>query len=316
MTESEINEILQGIEKYLSGDAEHDADVLLECGERYRNKPGSEPLLSEISKRLFALMTEADAEEAQEIFEDIAADADGIFREALDLIDRGKIDEALAKLQMLTEIIGTYPLSHDVVWTDFTSYLEALVYQDYYGPHIRGREIVRHPMHPGPILFTCGSLLIDTGRFEEALKPLRMLNELDPVCPKYIFELGEVYKRTRHFNDAYDNALWGLSCAVNRAELARCYRDLAYCLSETGRYEDAVMLYLLSLRFHPSRQADAEIAWIHKKAGVNAEAFDEQMILDRCKELHIPVGLSETVQQNIAFLKSLGPQNEESDKEA
>ena len=39
-------------------------------------------------------------------------------------------------------------------------------------------------------------------RSGEALDPLLMLNDLDPVCPRYLFEMGEAYKRTGMTDEA------------------------------------------------------------------------------------------------------------------
>ncbi len=164
-------------------------------------------------------------------------------------------------------------------------------------------------MQPGKMLFTCGSLLIEMNRAEEAIEPLEMLTDLDPVCPKYLFELGEAYKRTGRIRDAFDTAMWSLSCAANRTDLARGYRDLAYCLTETGGYEDALMLYMLSLRYQASNHAEAEIVWIRRKTGISLDGFNDESIRQRCEELDIPLGISETDQQNIDFLKTLDQSN-------
>ena len=142
-------------------------------------------------------------------------------------------------------------------------------------------------------------------RAEEALEPLEMLVDLDPVCPKYLFELGEAYKRSGKIKEAYDTAMQALECASSRAELARGYRDLAYCMAESDAYEDAVKLYLLSLHFQSSRNAEAEIAWIQKKKGVSADSYDDNAIIERCRELEIPLEISETVRKNMELLDLL-----------
>lgn len=305
MDESEVKRIMEEIESELTGDPDHDIDVLNSWGERYRGKPGTEPLLEEIGKRIFDIVMEEDPDEMQLVFDNMVETADEDYKEACKLIDQKRYDEAETKLAVLTEVIKAYPLSGDAVWTDFTSYLESMIFQDYFSESIGEREIRRHPMHPGPILYTYGSFLIEIGKAQEALNPLELLDELNPVCMKYIVELGEAYKRTGQMEKAFNNALWGLSCATNRAELARCYRDMAFCLSETGNFEDAVMLYMLSLHYQSSRQAEMEIAWIRKKSGVTPDGYNLDAIKERCAEVGIPVGISETVQQNMQLLNAL-----------
>lgn len=305
MDEMDIKKIMDEIEKELTGDPEHDIDVLNSWGERYRGQPDSEPLLKEIGKRIFDIAMEENPDELQLIYDNMVETADEDFKEACKLIDQKRYDEAETKLAVLTEVIKAYPLTEDAVWTDFTSYLEGMIYQDYFSASIGDREVRRHPMHPGPILYTYGSFLIEMGRAKEALYPLELLDELNPVCMKYIVELGEAYKRTGQMEKAFNNALWGLSCAANRAELARCYRDMAFCLSEAGNFEDAVMLYMLSLHYQSSRQAEMEIAWIRKKSGVTPDGYNLDAIKERCTEVGIPVGISETVQRNMELLNAL-----------
>lgn len=306
MTEAELNEILNKIESELTGDPDHDIDVLDSWGERYLEDPDSEPLLREISNRIFDIVVRDDPEEPQRIYEDMAAAADEDFAEACGLISQKRYDEAASKLALLTEVIRIYPLSDDDIWTDFTSHTERMIFQDLFSELIGDRKIRRHPMRPGPILFTYGSLLIQTGKADEALYPLEMLNIFNPVCMKYLFELGEAYKRTGQMEEAFNMALWGLSCAANRADLARCYRDMAFCLSEAGNHEDSVMLYMLSLHYQASRQAEMEIAWIRKNFGVSPDSYTLESIKNRCAEVGIPVGISEIVQRNLELLEALG----------
>ena len=301
----EVNKIMAKIETELTGDPDQDMDILNEWGERYRGDPDAEPLLLEIGKRLFRLAMDEEGSLPDEIYQDMVETADEDYEEACELIRKHQYEEALSKLLVLSEVIRIYPLPEGTIWMDFDSYLDALNFQDYYADSIGDREIGRHPMHPAKMLFTAGSLLIEMDRAEEAVGILERLLELDPVCPRYLFELGEAYKRTGQIKEAAENALYSLSCAATRVDLARGYRDLAYCLSETGAYEDAVMLYLLSLRYEASRQAQSELAWIRKKAGISADGYNDASILQRCGELGIPVDISETVKGNIEFLKTM-----------
>lgn len=313
MTEAEVNKLLSEMEKELNGDPEHDGEIMNSWAERYRDDPEAMPFIEEIGQRLFALAMEEDPDMPQQVFDNMVETADEDFEEACRLIDQKRYREASLKLAVLTELIKAFPLPDDAVWTDFTSFLESLIFQDIYSEQIGEREVLRHPMKPGPMLFTYGNLLIEMGKPDEALEPLELLALLNPVCMKYIFELGEAYKRTGQWEKAFNNALWGLSCATNRAELARCYRDMAYCLSEAGNYQDSVMLYMLSLHYQPSRQAEMEIAWLRRKYGVSPDGCNMDAIVERCNEVDIPIGISETVKRNIDFLETLNTMDPEGD---
>ncbi len=305
MSDEELKKIMEQIESELTGDPEHDADVLDEWGQRYRSDLGASNLMEEIAHKLVDLIMKEEGSLPQQIFDDMVETAEDDYEEACALIEEKQYEEALNKLLVLTEVIRHYPLPEDTDWKDFSRHLEGLVYQDYYSEEIGEREVGRHPMHPARILYTCGSLLIEMGRAEEAQDVLELLCDFDPVSPKYLYELSEVYKRTGQLQKAYDTSQWALACATDRAELSRGYRDLAYCLTEAGKYEDAVMLYLLSQRYQSTRQAEAEIIWIKKKTGLTIDGYNEQAILARCKELNIPVGISEIVRMNMEFLNMI-----------
>ena len=306
MDDAEFKKIMDQIESELTGDPDHDIDVLDAWGERYREVPDSEPLMREISSRIFDMVISEDPDEPQAIYENMVETADEDFEEACSLIDQKRYEEAESKLAVLTEVIRIYPLPDEDIWTDFTSYLESMIFQDYFSELIGDQEVRRHPMKPGPILYTYGNLLIQMGKADEAVYPLEMLNIFNPVCMIYLFELGEAYKRTGQMEEAFNMALWGLSCAANRADLARCYRDMAFCLSEAGNHEDSVMLYMLSLHYQASRQAEMEIAWIRKNFGVSPDGYTLESIKNRCAEVGIPVGISEIVQRNLELLEALG----------
>ena len=232
----------------LDGSPEHDREVLSRWAERYRGNPEAYPLLKEIGRLLFGLDAEENASLGQNALDSLRSVQERTLGEARRRVSRGKPGEALEMLAPAVKRIDQVPLSEDYVWMDFGRFLDGLLYQDYFSEEIGGREILRHPLQPGALLYLYGSLLIQLDRAEEAVEPLLRLVSLDPVCPKYLFELGEAYKRTGQLDDAYQAALLALHCAADGAELARAYRDIAFCLFETGVPEDAAALYRLSLR--------------------------------------------------------------------
>ena len=130
------------------------------------------------------------------------------------------------------------------------------------------------------------------------------------MCPKYLFELGDACKRVGDFEEAFSTALWALECVSTDADAARCYRDLGYCMAEAGEFENAALLYQLSIRFQPSPMAEAELRWIGEMSGALPVRYGEDELLRRCEALGVPTGLSETVQKNLRLLKTLFPDSD------
>lgn len=296
---------LEALRSTLNGSIDHDRAVLEQWLEQYRGQPEAEPLLREIGRLLFQLDEEGSTRLVRQAQEEIFDQAEQALSAAREQAACGAYEEALQTLAPAVAELDGFPLSEDCLWMDFHSLLDGLLYQDYFREEIAGREIRRHPMKPGKYLYAYGSLLIETGRAGEALKPLERLVSLDPVCPKYLFELGEAYKRTGRLRDAFETARWAISCASSNEEAARCCRDMAYCLAESGEYEDAALLCQLSLKFQASPRAEEELAWIAAKTGRSQRELDEEELLARCGRLGIPVGLSETVLENLKLLQGM-----------
>jgi len=309
--DTEMQKRLQELNGELNGNSEHDRAILMKWAERLEGKTENAALLREIGRLLFRI-DGAEAEQLTQQFIDQKLRAqDDALAEARRRMRLGKTEEALQLLQPLVREIGDAPLPDDCLWMDFHSYLDGLLFQDYFADEIEKRELRRHPLRPGKLLYTYACLLIERGLPDEALETLQKLIGLDPVCPEYLFELGEAYKRVGAFEEAYQTALWALECASTDAQAARCCRDLGYCLAETGAFEDASAIYQLSIRFQPSAQAEAELRWIGEQNGAPPVRYGDTELLQRCGRLGVPTGLSETVKRNLALLDSLFGQKED-----
>ncbi len=175
-------------------------------------------------------------------------------------------------------------------------------FQDHFAREIAGREIRRHPLQPGKCLYAYGSLLLEVGRVDEAVRVLEELLAFDPVSPRYLLELGEAYKRIGDLEQANNAIRWAFRCAANDAELARCYRALAFCLSEAGAYADAAALYWLSLDRQPSAHAETELAWISMRTGTPVARPSERELVECCARLEVPMELDQTVLEDLKLL--------------
>lgn len=299
--------LIEQMYREMNGNKEHDRAVLEEWADKYRMSSEAKLVLKEIGVALFRL----DKEDIRVLTEEFLIKAREklklILADAKTMIATGKYEAALEILRPAVERVDEIPLPEDSVWMDFDRFLDILVFQDYFADEIGDREIRRHPAQPAELLYTYGSLLIAMGHAEEALEPLTQLISLDPVSPRYLFELGEAYKRSGDYQSAYETALLALACAANKEELARCYRDMAFCLSESEAYLDALSLYKLSFRYQASQQAEDEMAWISRKTGLSPSACGEKEISACCARRGISAAMSQTVRENIALLEQLMP---------
>lgn len=315
MTEEQFRSLTEQLYSELNSDKEHDLTVLKAWAERYREDTEAEPILKEIGAALFRLDEEDNRDLTEQLLTEAREKSEYTLSLAQRMITAEKYESALETLKTAAGQIDDFQLPENCVWMDFDRMLDALVYQDYFADEIGDREIYRHPLHPAELLFTYGSLLISMGRAEEAIEPLTRLMTLDPVSPRYLFELGEAYKRIGDFQSAYGTAQLALACAADNEELARCFRDMAYCLSESEAYPDAICLYKLSLRFAESPLAESELSWIESKTGLSPEDCGEEEIAAFCEQNDIPTDISQTVKENLEMLRLMIPTEEDMEEE-
>ena len=223
---------------------------------------------------------------------------------AIGLIKSGMPEKGLNLLKNLAMRIRAFPLSEEIMWTDFHSLLDGLLFEEYCQSEIQGREIVRHPLKPASILYTCGTLLVEYGQTKEALEVLNDLIMLDPVCPMYLFELTDCHKRLGNWEKAMSISRFALLCASTEEEFARCCRDIAFCLGETGEAEAAIMLYLFSLTHEDSEHAKNEIIYLGNTYNISPESIMELSMSEVLQELEIPEGICETVIESQKLLET------------
>ena len=304
MNQEQLKELVEQLEQERNGDKEHDREVLMRWLENYRGDEDAEPLLMELGRQLYLLDEEDNSRMIEAYWEEKRKEVEEAEAKVDQHLMRGNRKAALDALEGIFEMVRDCPLPDSCVWMDFDSLLDGMVFQDYYSEEIAGREIVRHPLHPASSLYRYGHMLLAMGLYEEAHELLSLLVSLDPVCPKYMLELCEVYKKTGNLSDAYDGALWTLECAATSEQMAACYRLIAYCLEKNGEYQDAIAIYKLSLSFQSSPAAEAELAGIRKKNG-SLTGDSEPDIAECCERLGIPMEISENVRMNQMLLKPL-----------
>ena len=255
---------------------------------------------------LFRLDEEDTVPLTQGFLDEAVARMEQTLSEAQDLMAAGKPEEAVEVLVPAAEDLEDFPLSEDSVWTDFHSFLDGLLFEDYFSEEIDGREVRRHPLRPAELLRTYAEDLVWLERYEEAVPILERLTALDPVCAEDLCALTDVYLCSDRAEDAWDTAVWALLCASTHEEAARCYLLLAVCRGEAEDWEDAAVLLTKSLLVQDTEEAAAMLTEVRRAAG-QVFAFTAEEVNRRCEALEVPIGRSEAVELNLAFLEQFNP---------
>ncbi len=302
MNTVEYERLLLQLHGELTGEAQQDRAVLLQWADRYKGNTEAGPLLREIGRMLFVLDEETIAPLTQDFLDEALTRSDQIHAEAAKLMQEERYEAAAEILGAAVEEMTDVALPSDSVWMDFHSFLDGLLFEDYFSEEIDGREVRRHPLRPARLLRTYGEVLSQLNRYHEATMILERLTSLDPVCSEDLCALADAYLCTDRTEDAWDTACWALLCASTHEEAARCYLLLALCRGEEEDWENAAVLLQKSLRVQPTSEAEAVLADIESQAGRSFD-FTNDDINRRCEAMDVPTGRSEAVEQNLAFLE-------------
>ncbi len=213
MNTQEYARLLAQLHHELTGDRAHDRAVLLDWAERYRGDEEAGPLLRQIGRMLFHLDEETVAPLTQEFLDEALARSDQAHAEAVELMKADRYKAAAEVLASAVEELDGVALPPDFVWMDFNSFLDGLLYEDYFSEEINGREVRRHPLRPARLLRTYGEVLIQLDRYHEAAMVLEGLTALDPVCPETLCGLANAYLYLDRTQDAWETLWWALLCA-------------------------------------------------------------------------------------------------------
>ena len=309
MNTMENERLLLQLQGELTGDRQQDRALLLQWADRYKGNTQAGPLLRQIGRMLFRLDEETTAAMTQEFLDEALARSDQAFAAAMELMEAERYDAAAEVLASAAEKMNELALPADFVWMDFHSFLDGLLFEDYFSEEINGREVRRHPLRPARLLRTYGEVLTQLERYPEAALILEGLIALDPVCPEDLCALANAYLYLDRTQDAWEALCWALLCASTREEAALCYLLLSLCRSQEEDWENAAVLAQKSLRVYRTREAEELLAHIEELAGQPAEYTDED-INRRCRELDVPTGRSKAVEENLAFLEKFSAEEE------
>lgn len=116
----------------------------------------------------------------------------------------------------------------------------------------------------------------------------------NPINPCAYFDKSESYKFEKDFKNMMNVTKEAYDYIYTSRELARYYRNLGFCYTEEGKYEESYAMYILSLTFDEGNEiAIDEIEYI--KEQTNNSNFT--ISLDRLKEIllneNIPYGIKD-----------------------
>ncbi len=119
--------------------------------------------------------------------------------------------------------------------------------------------------------------LSDLGRFDEALREIKLAQELDPLRTGLIGNEGSIFYRARRYDEAIEKAQIHASSA---AENPFAHLNLANAYVEKGRYAQAFLSYQTSIKLEETVSA---LIYLGRAYALSGRLTEAMAILDKLK---------------------------------
>lgn len=271
MTLAETYEqILTQVRGQLTGDPQTDLTRLQSLADTYRDHPLSQEILRELGRMWYQMLppdtrVEADRLTAREMDDlSIGLDAARAKMHARDFEGARGLLDALIHRHGSTP--GSYLDDSVSEYRRFANEFEHVLYLRMYQP---GREVRGIPYDRGLLYFLYGFVLLELSDTSGAETALLEALRVNPIRTQVIFELGEVFKLERRWQDFRKVTAHALAVAYTDQALARAYRNFGFAAIEDGDYDLAVACYFMSIGMdrESSITAQSELFHIQSKSG-------------------------------------------------
>ena len=291
--------VIEDIKKNLGENPDLNRKYLISQIEIYKTHEYSTEIIKEISRMIWDCLTPEEKEEYERIMNEENPIKDLII-EAEFYIQNNDYKKAL---EIYDEFMKTFPkmYENDKVneYHSFSNPLEELVFHEFIGCEKELRYIPdSQPLED--LYYGYGFLLRDASRFDEAEAALKESLRINPVSPRVILELCDIYKmRTPTFNKFYFYNMDGLKYAYSGGDLARAYRNLGFYYYEENNPELAVSCYRYSLKYENDPFTEDKIRLIQKNNGIDLSDDECEKFM---KSKHIQLGVNPYILENLEKL--------------
>jgi tetratricopeptide (TPR) repeat protein len=289
----------------LTGDIQHDWDLLHEFGNRYRQHPLYQEILRELGRIYFKNLPEdvrarLDAKDVDALFYPGLAEAEGQLRSGDAEGARRTLERVIDRFDM--------PFNDDAVseYRILPNPYDAALYRKLFPTK---REVRDLPYDLSLLHFRYGETLVELGELDAAENTLRRARSFNPINPPAIFELAEVFKLQQRWREFHEISTFGLLVSFRIEHAARAYRNLGFYYIETGDYELAAACYQKSywIDAQSKDRCALELAYIEQKIGRPVPPADHDVVDETLQANGIQTSLSEVVREAIAEVDSPDP---------
>lgn len=281
----EYAQILKEISSKLSGDHEKDVICLFAETEKYKNHTHAVEIHKGILRLFWDTCPDGDKGPVMRIAEHIDSLINNILQRVNIKVSEGRLAEAERMIKSLL------PIDDDVIkeiksvchW--FNELMEEIIYRYKYNPE---EETLRDPYGNSKIYNAYAYILVEQGKYDEALKVLENGLKYNPINVELLFEESEIFKLRQDWVTFKRITDLCLEYGYKSKDVARVFRNYGFMFIEKGDYDAAICCYLLSLPYDNHATAQRELYHI---SNIVNKTIDEKYYYDNMKNILTDRGL-------------------------
>ena len=290
-----FDKIMAKITSGLKGNPEEDIKYLMDQCEKYKTHKQAQEIIRAIGRMVYKLLPDDKKEEVKQILDNVNLGIENIIEEAEFQMYKNNFNKALEIMEPLIKSLDEKDGYKDDTVSEyhcFDNIFEEIIYKEIFKPT---KEVRHIPENYTEAYFKYGIILFELKKYDEAKKVLEKANKYNPISTDVLFELSEIYKMNKDWNEYLRINNDCLKYAYSSKSLARCYRNYGFYFVEICNYEIATALFCLSMNYEQSKTAQSELLYITGKTGEPPKLPELEDVVELLKKHDIQLGPNELV---------------------
>ena len=289
-------EIIDNIEKMLTGDPQKDGPFLKDQSEKYRDSEESE----EINRELARLLFEVAKKDHDKTLDAFLSQENPKVNEQIETVKKRYDNRNYsAGMKILEEIMKNNMFSwldtNECTYKSFGTPLEFMLYNQLYQPE---KEVKPITCNLAGAYWLYGHGLMKKKKYSRAKEMIERATELNPVDPDAYIQLCEVLKYTKDADELKEACDKLLKCAVSKEQVGKAYFNYSFYFSEKQELEKAAMMLEMSRIFYSSDIQKTEYEYLSQMMGAAPPRHTSQELMNMMSAENIQPGPSAAVVQS------------------
>ena len=251
-----VQELMAQLRTEMTGDIEKDIAHLQAVAEDLRSEENADELIAAVADYAFEQMPPELRERMQDRTFVGEKRMDMAFKDALRMVNEGRMNGAEAILKEISEKIEKYFEGDSPRYYSFRNPFEYHMYR-YYFPN--DTDFDRAPFDFAHYLALYGFVLLEQKKAREAEAALDRAVRFNPVSADVRFELAEICKFAGNQKKLLSVNLDTLRYCTSADRIARALANMGYYCYFAQDYYSAAVFYFESIRFAPSKAVEYEL---------------------------------------------------------